>query len=231
MALQGLQQVVRIFRMSAMGSNANVTFLADFLKSLSAEIRLKIYELVLPVDAFFSRRYPSADGAALILTCKLINREAYPLFISRNNFDIDYSLPFYYHAAHDFYKYVRQVSLEWSPKGLLDDETTALEVGKNNFKMIRYLYRFSKLQVLHIASFWEVDQEYLNLEDHCREDGAPQNYLERSGIKAFSEIPGLIKITFSHNPLSARGKSESMIALEKYMAEHLRDSQSGSWNF
>jgi len=217
--------------MSAMGSNANVTFLADFFKSLSAEIRLKIYDLVLPVDAFFSRRYPSADGAALILTCKLINREAYPIFVSRNNFDIDFSLPFYYHAAHDFYKYVRQVSLEWSYKIPLNDEPTALEVGQRNFKMIRYLYRFSKLQILHIASFWEVDQEYLNLEKHCREDGAAQTYLERSGIKAFAEIPGLIKITFSHNPLMGRSKSESMIALEKYMAEHFGDSQSGSWNF
>jgi len=160
------------------------------------------------------------------LTCKLINREAYPIFVSRNNFDIDFSLPFYYHAAHDFYKYVRQVSLEWSYKIPLNDEPTALEVGQRNFKMIRYLYRFSKLQILHIASFWEVDQEYLNLEKHCREDGAAQTYLERSGIKAFAEIPGLIKITFSHNPLMGRSKSESMIALEKYMAEHFGDSQS-----
>ena len=165
------------------------------------------------------------------MTCKLINREAYPLFVSRNNFDIDYSLPFYYHAAHDFYKHARQVSLGWSSKSSLDDATTALEVGKNNFKMIRNLYRFPKLQILHIAGFWDVDQEYLNLEDYWREDGAVQTYLERSGVRAFSEIPGLTKITFSHNPLSGLGKSESMIALEEYMAEHLGDSQSGSWNF
>ena len=217
--------------MNAIGVIANVTLLADFLKGLSAEIRLKIYDLVLPVDAFFSRRYPSADGAALLLTCKLVNREAYPLFVSRNNFDIDYSLSFYYHSAHDFYKHVRQVSFEWWLKNSLDDETPALELGKSNFVIIRHLYRFPKLQILHITSFWDMDQEYLNLEDHYREDGAAQAYVERSGIKAILEIPGLTRVTFSHNPLSGMGKSESMIALEKCMAEHLADSQSGSWNF
>ena len=59
--------------MNAIGVIANVTLLADFLKGLSAEIRLKIYDLVLPVDAFFSRRYPSADGAALYLDGETIS--------------------------------------------------------------------------------------------------------------------------------------------------------------
>lgn len=231
MALQGLQQVVRISRMSAIGSNANVTFPADLMRSLSAEIRLRIYQLVLPVDAFFSRRFPSADKAALILTCKLINREAYPLFLSRNNFDIDYSLSIYYHAAHDFYKHVRQISLTWSCDIPSDDGLAALEVGKSNFEMIKYLYKFPRLRVLHISGFWAADQEYLNLEDHWEEDGAVQTYLERSGIKAFSEIPGVTKITFSDIPLIAQDKSEIMIALDEYMAKHLEDSQLGSWNF
>lgn len=217
--------------MSAMRSNANATFLADFLECLPAEIRMKIYELVLPVDNFFSRRYPSADRVALLLTCKLINREAYPLFVSQNNFDIDFTLPCDYHAAHDFYKHVRQVSLEWSSKNPSDEGTTALEVGKRNFEMIRYLYRFPKLQILHITGFWEVDREYQNLEKHYKEEGAARRYLERSGIEAFSEIPGLTKITFSYGAFSELDKSESMIALEKYMAEHLSDSQPGSSTF
>jgi hypothetical protein len=194
---------------------------------------LKIYDLVLPVDAFYSRRYPSADAAALLLTCKLINREAYPVFLSRNNFDVVISAC-YYHTTHDFFKHVRQVSLEWSPKIRFRQETPALKaalgVGKENFEMLKYLYKFPKLQIIHIASFWSRDQGYLDLEDHCKEDGAAQTYLEHSGLIAFLEIPGLTKITFSYNALARIGKSEGMIVLDKYMAKHLGCYQPGSWN-
>lgn len=191
---------------------------------------MKIYKLVLPVHTFFSRRFLSAEKVALLLTCKLINQEAYPLFLSLNNFDIDFALPLYYPPPHDFYKHVREVTFEWYPKGAHDNDGRAPTACSLNVAMIKQLYKFPKLQILHIAGYWDgLDPEYPYLQYHYKEEGVMQTYLERTGFKAFLGFPGINKIELYQ--VTEHERVEELVALGKYMTKHLGDFKSGSLNF
>jgi hypothetical protein len=86
----------------------NLGSLGTLLQKLSPEIRLKIYRLVLPVNTFFSRRESSGKRSTLLSACKTINQEAYPLFLSLNNFDMGFAHHSYYPPNHEFYRYVQE---------------------------------------------------------------------------------------------------------------------------
>ena len=145
----------------------------------------------------FSQDWHSAAAEVTLLsTCRLIKKEAYPLFLSSNNFKIDVTTRSLYPPTHAFFKHVREVTFEWMPKWLGNNNTSTRLCGRVNAGIIRDLYKYPKLQILHIRGYWSpLDDDYMHLRRHYREEGVIYIYLERTGLEAFLGIPGVNKIT------------------------------------
>ena len=89
--------------------------LGHFFKA-PAEVRLRIYQFALPVNKLFTpldtQDYDGTE-VALLTTCKLIYQEAYPVFLSRNNFTVEPHHSSDYPEGHAFFDNVCEVTFTW----------------------------------------------------------------------------------------------------------------------
>ena len=196
-------------------------------------MRLEIYKLVLPVGTLFPQEgYETEVKIALLSTCKLIREEAYPLFLSSNNFRIDFrfcTLPrWFYPPTHAFYAHVREVTFWWFPKHPEPEDVDPIfrDSSSPNLGMIRDLYKYPKLQVLHIIGHWTSrDDDYMHLRRYYRDEGVVPDYLELTGLEAFLGIPGITEITFRNKEDGRRRKD--LISLGEYMTKYLAELKKG----
>ncbi|RDL37223.1 uncharacterized protein BP5553_04656 [Venustampulla echinocandica] len=207
----------------------------NFLERLPPELRLEIYKLVLPVETCFSQEWHLITvEIALLSTCRLIKNEAYPLFLFSNNFKIGIIIPYpktLYPQTHAFFKHVREVTFDWYPKLLWNtgNHSTGRVSGSQNVNTVRELYKYPKLQILHIIGHWHIlDDNYMRLVHHYREEGALHVYLEYSGLEALLGIPGISEITFRHFTDGRRTKH--LIAMGEYMTKCLADLKTAPYD-
>jgi len=156
-------------------------------------------------------------------------QQAYPLFLSANNFDLIDAMPLFLPLTHPLYKHVREETVEWCTKSRLTAKRSTRQLTADlNTRMIDDLYKYSNLHTIHIeCMFWYPvdDLDYRYLERHFKEDQAICIYLKRTGLDAFLSIPRINKVTLHHYRGSK--ETEDLKFVGEYITKHLVDYRIG----
>ena len=183
--------------------------------NLPLELRLEIYKLVLPAHKFFSvfgsPNFQEFD-LALVKTCKMIFKEAYPVFLSTNNFQIDQHPKGWGPEPRSWDNNIHEVTFDWYPERYI-------MCGTLNAWNLQDAFEFSQLHTVHVKIVAAtMDETYTRFKARYREEGAKKTYLELSYIKVVLSIPGIRKVTMGH---SVTDNTPDLVALGEYMTEQL----------
>jgi hypothetical protein len=187
---------------------------------LPVELRLQIYQLVLPTDKLFIYRltpdYHELD-LALLATCKQISKEAYPVFVSNNKFHI-YELPdICSDTSRTFFNHVREMTVMWT----YQKRRTKSRLNSAN---IRDLFKCSRLHTIHIdLCCFRRDEIFDRFPKRYQEQGSMDVFIEHGILGVLYAIPGIKRLVFEK---AYKEAPPEFIALGRYMTAQIASLRS-----
>lgn len=194
-------------------------------------MRIEIYKLVLPTDTLFVARWDSCSPSIhLLTTCKIINREASPIFYSSNNFQIGHGTPILYPPTHALFEHAREVTFEWGPPKASANADDVVDTDLNA-ALLGDLYSYLNLETLHIRGYWfGVDPEYQDFQHNHQKEGVILSYLEHTGLNAFLGLSKINEITLHHVGGVPSTQTKDLEAMGRYMTKHLNDLKASAFH-